>query len=365
MEYKYSTQNKHQLHWLYSFFTSLIAILCINLCAVLFVDPFFHYHKPFTELFYYDLGIEYQRYYNAGIIKKFDYDSMIIGTSLTEFFRPTEVQIYLPGNYIKTPFSGAGWTEINDNITLACSTHNVRRVIRTLDMSDVFFEVEDYRNETYPSYLYDVNPVNDVYYVINKDTLFAAIEVIVNTLRHEKPGITSFDDYCNWDSVVFSKENSLSNYVDYHNPIPSTLFTEEEEDRLRKNVRKNVINTAEQHPETTFYYYIPPYSVMVWGNLYKNGDLLKRIGLERILIEEVLKEPNIKLFSYANHTDWATNLDYFYDGIHYSPEINTMILQSMKEETDLITADNYEDYLREEEAFYSSYPYETIFEDAS
>ena len=75
-------------------------------------------------------------------------------------------------------------------------------------------------------------------------------------------------------------------------------WTEEEEDRLRKNVRKNVINTAEQHPETTFYYYIPPYSVMVWGNLYKNGELIYNYDQMKEMNKKyssVLKDHEIKI----------------------------------------------------------------------
>ena len=66
--------------------TAGAGILAVALC-VLQVDPFFHFHRPDTAAYYYELNSE--RYQNDGISRYFDYDALITGTSMSENFRTT------------------------------------------------------------------------------------------------------------------------------------------------------------------------------------------------------------------------------------------------------------------------------------
>ena len=70
-------------------FAALTMIMCIVICSItIYVDPYMHYHKPYSDKFYYEL--DNQRSQNNGITKYFDYDTIITGTSMTENFRTTE-----------------------------------------------------------------------------------------------------------------------------------------------------------------------------------------------------------------------------------------------------------------------------------
>ena len=70
-------------------FVTVIVILTIVGYAVYTVDPFIHYHKPYTDKYFYMLDNE--RSQNDGITKHFDYDAMITGTSMTENFKTTDM----------------------------------------------------------------------------------------------------------------------------------------------------------------------------------------------------------------------------------------------------------------------------------
>ena len=65
----------------------LISCSCI-ISVVVYVDPFMHYHKPIISKFFYSL--DNQRSQNDGIIKYFDYDAIITGTSMIENFKTSE-----------------------------------------------------------------------------------------------------------------------------------------------------------------------------------------------------------------------------------------------------------------------------------
>ena len=130
---------------------------------------------------------------------------------------------------------------------------------------------------------------------------------------------------------------------------------------IRKNIRQNVVSTAEQYPETMFYLYFPPYSICYWDSLRQTGQLEFYIEAEKVAIEEMLSCPNIRLYSFANAFDITTNLDNYVDNNHYVEEINSKILKWMKADEYRVTEDNYLEYLDAVFVFYSNYSYEDIW----
>ena len=71
-----------------------VSFLCMTMLLLLaggsingIVDPYFHYHKPLAGLEY---AIYDERYQNDGIVKHFDYDAILTGTSMTENFKTSE-----------------------------------------------------------------------------------------------------------------------------------------------------------------------------------------------------------------------------------------------------------------------------------
>ena len=79
---------------------ALLALLLSSLVAlVVVVDPFEIYHRA---LFYQPAyASETQMYANAGVAKSYDYDSIIIGTSVMENCRPSVYAQALGGSFVK------------------------------------------------------------------------------------------------------------------------------------------------------------------------------------------------------------------------------------------------------------------------
>ena len=73
--------------WLRIFLFILAGFMLFCGIFVIVVDPYFHYHAPLKNVAY---TINEERYMNYGIIKNFEYDAMITGTSLTENFKTSE-----------------------------------------------------------------------------------------------------------------------------------------------------------------------------------------------------------------------------------------------------------------------------------
>ena len=101
------------------YFIALLVAMLIGVESIILfnviIDPYFHYHAPNNSAYY----LFDQRFQNDGILKHFDYDALIIGTSMCENFLTSEFDDLFNVNSIKTCFSGAGYKEINQNLQTA------------------------------------------------------------------------------------------------------------------------------------------------------------------------------------------------------------------------------------------------------
>lgn len=324
------------------------------------VDPYFHYHAPIDGLAY---TLYNSRYQNDGIVRHFDYDTLIIGTSMIANFRTTECDKVFGGKSIKVPMYGASFREVNDNLKRALAANpNIVRVIRCLEQGSYTQDKDYIQYEGLPTYLYDDNPFNDCEYVLNKEIAIDAIETILKTSRGEK--MTTFDDFLRWQGdYEFGREAVLEKT---HRPDKEEYFdrvADEEIERTLGNLRQNVTDTARAYPDVEFCYFMSPFSIVFWDiDVNRKGKMEWFLDLQRLVIEEILTCPNIKLYGYDDMTEITTNLDNYQDPQHYGADINSEMLRWMRDGKGLITKDNYEEYLERIRDFYPYYDYDSIYE---
>ena len=349
------------------FMAAVLIVLTVTASTVIYVDPFFHYHKPHTDKYYYVL--DNQRSQNDGILKRFDYDSLITGSSMAANFKTSEAEELFGGKFIKVPYLGATNREIGENVDIALSEKpEIKTVIRAFEMSH-FIEDKDairYDMGVYPVYLSDNNIFNDVEYVFNRDVIFKRTLPMIKDSNSEgfKSGIDSFDEYSRW---VHEYNSFGNNEIVPDGPWEMTVgepvhMTEEERDLLAGNVTQNVIVLAEEHPDVDFYLFFPPYSAYWWEYLVESGNIYRHLESEREVIKLLLPYENIKLFSFNNCTEITMDTNNYTEALHYGEWINTLMLKYMHDGKGRLTKDNYEDYLSEIEDLYLNFDYMTLFD---
>ena len=307
--------------------------------------------------------LDNERYQNDGIIRHFEYDAIITGTSMTENFKTSECDELFNTKSIKIPFFGASFKEINNATAKAIDYNpNVKMVIRCLDTYR-FLEDKDAMNYSdYPEYLYDENLLNDVNYLFNKDVLLEYVyPSVISTLRRLPS--TTFDEYANWDKDAnYGKNIVLNGYTTEESVVEQKRISDEEKRIVRETVEENILSVAKDNPNIDFYLFLPPYSIVYWDSLRIDGTMDKHLEAQRIAIEMMLEYDNIHLYSFLTDYDTVCNLDNYKDTVHYSGAINTKILRNMNADKYKLTKENCEDYFYEVYKFYSEYNYETIFE---
>ncbi len=354
--------------WIIGYLIITLIPLVIVASWVIRVDPYFHYHKPNTKRYFYSLYN--QRSQNDGISRNFDYEGVITGTSMAENFKTSEAEKIIGGSFIKVPYAGGTYKEMNDNLKVAIA-HNpsLKIIIRGLDMEKIIEDKDAMREDLgkYPTYLYNENPLDDVQYLFNRDVVFKTVYGMETANDEEgfTPGITPFDAYSNWMLGYTFGVNSSTLFPDgipiTDKSVTQEELTEEEKELVLRNARQNITSLAKANPDVTFYYFFTPYSVVWWQSLINEGTFNKQIQAEQIEIEEILKVDNIKLYSFNNMTEITTDLNNYKDSIHYAEWINSLMLRYMIDEKCLLTQQNYEDYLQAEKEFYWNYDYDTCF----
>ena len=350
--------------------TSILSIFIGVGGITAYIDPVFHYHAPLKQFAY---PLDDERYQNDGIVRHFNYNAIIAGTSMTENFKTSECNTMFGQEgeiiSIKVPFAGAPYREVNENLIRAFESNpDIKLVIRCLDYSGIFEDkdavwhgVADYGYQ-FPYYLTNDKIFDDVKYLLNKEILLQKTAGVIGYTRQGKE-TTTFDDYKYWsDDFPYGKEAVLSSYsLGIERSKNERRISSDEIQQVQANIKQNVTDLADAHPEVDFYMFFPPYSICYWDKLDQSGLVNWYIDGENCVIEELLKHPNIKLYSFCTEYEMICDLENYRDIYHYGGWINTQILQWLSKDEHRLTLDNYEIYLEEIRDFYQSYDYQLLY----
>ncbi|MFI3212538.1 MAG: hypothetical protein R3Y24_04270 [Eubacteriales bacterium] len=344
--------------WVIGTIIGTIGILFSIALAMVIVDPYFHFHKPLSGISY---ALNNERYMNDGIVKNFEYDAIITGSSMNQNFKTTTLDRLFGTTSVKTTFSGAGFQEIADNLQRACDSKNdVEMVVWGLDFNGLRRE-HDWQGYTgYPDYLYDTNVWNDSSYVWNKSILLSGLlNTIIDTLQGQES--TTFDEYSSWEHETGLDAISNTYVRSEEMAEEQMVLTDSEIQMVTDNIANNIVAIANNNPDTTFYLFYTPYSALYWESLYRAGELEKQIEAETIATELMLTCENIKLYNFSKETDITEDLSYYRDKEHYSAEINEVILQWIKDDVGLVTVENYQETIDWEQEYYMTYDYDGLY----
>jgi len=343
--------------WIISTIALTVVAYGVFASVIVYIDPLFHYHAPLEK---YEYPLNDERYQNDGITRNFQYDSIITGTSMMENFKTSEADKIFRGDFIKVPFAGGTYKEINSNLQRAYDAgKSIKYVIWGLDYSMLINDKNAYRDGDFPTYLYNDSLCDDLNYVLNKSMLNKAMDVVKYTDAGNET--TSFDKYKNWSAkCTFGAEAVLDTYTLEEKADKEQELTEDERRMILENIRYNVTDLAYAHPETTFYLFFPPYSICYWDDRANRGWINRFIDAEEIAIKELLQCPNVKLYSFFTNFELVCNLDNYTDQIHYGEWVNSWILEWMGSDEYLVTMDNYQEHIQALREFYGSYDYSLL-----
>ena len=340
-------------------FTIGMTVLCLLVAGGItaFMDPFFHYHAPLDNIAY---VMNSPRYQNDGILRNFEYDSIITGSSMSEAFKSSEFDELFDTNSVKVPFQGAYFKEIHQRLNRALETHKVDYVISSLDNYAINANKDTVSNFDYPEYLYDNNLLNDVQYFLNKDTL---INYTLNTISNTIDGgrMKSFDEYAATEGAVYGRAAVMSVFTPTEKTEHAVGLSESERKTSIENIEHNIISLVKAYPETEFYLFFPPASVLYWEDEVMTQTFDAEMERHKNVASLLLEHENVRVFLFLDAFDVVCNLENYRDTGHYSPEVSSQLLVWMKNGEYELSKDTIDARFDSVCDFYKNYDYEAVY----
>ena len=327
--------------FLKGFLVQGILLLLVLAAAVILIDPFFHYHKPWFGLKAVLTDKEYQC---IGSLRTFDYDSLIVGSSVAENYYNGWFNEGFQCKTVKAIRSYGATADLCFLLDIAYQNRDLKYVFYNIDPSSLSADTTTtYESTGCPMYLYDDNYINDVEYWLNKGVLMEKIPyLIANSLMGDYDENNSYN-WAQWKE--FNSDMILGLYI--RKPSISEMKPENYyEDILRQNLDL-LTSRISAHPETEFYVFVPPYSMLWWDNIYREGDTEAYLYNMEQAMKTLLSYKNVKMFYFQNDREIITNLENYMDILHFSPEINHYICESLIGGKHRISQENYVQNIRE------------------
>lgn len=125
----------------------------------------------------------------------------------------------------------------------------------------------------------------------------------------------------------------------------------------------HVLARVDAHPQTTFTFYLPPYSILFWDMTIREGELEATLTMHERVLEGLISRPNVRVFYFMVDQALITDLDQYSDHIHYSPDVCQELTRRLLEEEPM-TAQEIAPRMEAFRDFLSTYDFESLFQDA-
>ena len=324
-------------------------------------DPFYQYHGPLPGM----KDVLFERESQViGSIRHFSYDSVLLGSSVVENCDSS----YLDNAYgIKTlkVVKGSGSTaDLMYYLGKAHEKQDIKRVFYGLDLFALKMPCEVTVVSQYsPNYLYTETILDDGAYLFNKDVLLKKIPLMLAySFADKNTGGHAYD----WsEDKTFGPAKAMEAYAGPYVQSEEKDFTDD-----KATIAANIALITEEiksHPDTLYTVFFPPYSLLMWDDTCRQGELSEYCYMLDEALRTLLSYDNVEIYYFQTNTDIVCNLDLYMDKVHYSPDINQYMLTCMAQgdESYRVDKDNRQDVvpsLRQmcqyitEEAIYNYYP---------
>ena len=143
----------------------------------------------------------------------------------------------------------------------------------------------------------------------------------------------------------------MQSYKEFGNIYQELTSEKKEEKKIEEykqhvNYNLNLLEeTVSKHQETKFIFIIPPYSSLWWYEAYMCGDLNYNFYSLNEFFERMLDYGNVEVYYFQNMEEIISDLSLFMDFIHYHPDINKKLVESIGDSKFRVTKENKEELL--------------------
>ena len=374
---KSHNDDKNYKRFAVCFVWSLLVATFISIAfvALLYIyDPLQIYHKPYFReiIFTVDSRIQIK-----GVLKNYDFDSFVWGTSMMENTLSKEAEQKLGGKWVNI---SSGSFALNERAVILKYIFKHKQPKHFIFSLDVTHLVVTHTNDTKNyAFLYDDNEINDFKIYLNKKTISCAFRFSTSENCIGKKSLGNLISYTwgidneykwrvrfggikQWLRYTYEFDNNANfNGGDLdikdmkrmatalaYNP---KSFTETIESN-QQYVEENLLTFARANPNTKFSIVIPTYSRLFYR---LNSEIFpKEKVILKWLVNEVANMENVAIYGFDD-LPYADDIANYKDLTHYNIDMNSMQLDAIANGTHILTPQNIDTYLATMESKIKNY----------
>ena len=300
----------------------VLGAVCCALTVYL-VDPFEQYRESSILPLY-----DQESYNNPGIAKNYDYNAVILGTSMVEMSNPSVIDACFGVSSVKLPMRGSHTAQMGWQLEHVFRAKEKRGetldlAILAVDAYSLMGPVDD--DEEIVDYLWNDDLLDDIKYLLNRDVLLVKVPKMLKNAG--KPMDTKRDDMYKWTDIVFAAQSVYDSI-----PVMAQKSITDPEYRIERsteNINRHIRAHALAHPETEFKIYMPPYSAGYWYVMGKEGLMEQQFRSRARVCELLLDLPNVEIYDFSSKTEWILDLDEYFDYSHHSSAVSDKVMRAM------------------------------------
>jgi len=297
-----------------------------------------------------------ERYEMAGLIRNQEYSNVVVGTSLVANYRASWFTKGLGAETLKITFPNGQITEFDAALELAYRSRGaLDHVFFGLD-PNILVSAE--KDAALPDYLYNKSVLDDLQAYLSADGIALAVGTVM--ARAQGQGIPLDDAY------LLDKEQKFGEkYAKAFYPRPETVSdTKLAKDAYRDVCDENLAVIArwiETHPDTQFTIWFPPYSILYWDKMDREGKTDAMLWAVEYATARLLEYENVNVHCFLIGTAQISDLREYTDHIHCSVKVTEWMTEEMLAGRWKFTKENYQIRLDELREFVANYDYESLF----
>lgn len=336
-----------------------LSLLIFVACLILLIsglnyiiDPLQQYRKAsFYKPFY---AIGYQRYLNPGVAKTFDYDSIIISTSIADPFSPIYMQRQLKWNTIKLSIDSSNAYEQYLTLLTAIKTGKVKNVLYPIHYRSFGIKKPYVTQFDFPHYLYNAKLTfsDQIKYLLNFDIIITIIPRIflANALGIMRARLNPDTAYMGSEIILKKNPNRVLNIEpDNYNHITDNSdiwsnFTKDLTTRYNSNFDELLLPILLNNKSINFYLLFPPFHLDYYCDSNNSKDLQSILNFEHHIYNTVSHLPNVKLYDFQSELSIVEQHQYYApDHFHYDRSVTFQLIDMIKAGKHRLS-DNYQEY---------------------
>ncbi|MBV1881136.1 MAG: hypothetical protein KUG82_05860 [Pseudomonadales bacterium] len=314
------------------------------------IDPYQLYRTSNKPVYF-----DNQRYQLPGLAKNYHYDTVVVGTSMTENFYPSYIDNAFQGKTLKLSIQGSTSKEQWLILDKAIQSGQVKNVIWGLDLNS-FSQGPDYTIPGFPLHMYQEGPTLLINYLLSMDSIALSVKSLLGM------GEINLETLNTWDNLYeFSERRVMQQWRMFRNfgldgkpltnngsPADITPVSKSNSQWIIDAVHTNLKTIIENNQNTHFYLYYPPRSILYHTlRNYLELDYLSSLELfMRTIYESIAHYDNVGIYDFQSDENIIFDFNLYKDTEHHNVQINERIISAFTAGRNKVSQQHYHQHIR-------------------